>query len=150
GKEQLVSIDDETELHLLGWKDEEKNIVLVEVIRNYEDSKETISLEVRIAEDEVIELDTEFEEIIRVKINESDTFVTETISPLIRLETTIPVEENENGTVKEQIVIVDEEGTILQRKLPYQYGLVENEEKTDISEEEYNQLNQDVPDIEEP
>ena len=150
GKEQLVSIDDETELHLLGWKDEEKNIVLVEVIRNHEDSKESISLEVMIAEDEVIELETEFEEIIRVKIKDSDTFVTETISPLITLETTIPVEENENGTVKEQIVIVDEEGIILQRKLPYQYGLVKNEEKTAISEEEYNQLNQDVPDIEEP
>lgn len=133
GKEQVIPLSETEELHLLGWKDETKQAVLVEyrVV-----DAEPISLEIPVVEEV-----TEFPEVGRVFLTEAEDFEVETKIPSVTVEMYLPVAVNEDGTSVEQAVIVDEAGLILDKKEDFQFVLEEGETRTLLTEEEYAALN---------
>ena len=151
GAYHSLDITEKLTLNLLGWTDETKDKVSLELVDTQTQYK--YSEIVSIIEDEVIEIESDQFDKVRLLIKESDLFKSSEIEPTVTFEELELIEGNDNGSKKEQMVIRDEAGIILERQLPYSFITVVEGETVVISEEEYQELNkavsEDVDEIEE-
>ncbi|WP_391557513.1 glucosaminidase domain-containing protein [Robertmurraya sp.] len=137
GEEQEVIINEEVTLILTGWTDETKSSVNGTI---YHSTNQAIDTVLSVSE-ELDELNITDEESIFYRFTVSDTFSAEKVTPLELNDQWNVVEKNDNGTSIEERTTVDEYGTLIKN-----HGLVyfltdENNQKTEITEEEYNSLN---------
>lgn len=147
GEEQSISMNEETELRLLDWKDEAKDVVLAEYHVLLGEEATIIPVEFSVTE-EVTSLDVESVGTVRFYVQEAEEFHFEEVQPSVTIETVQEIVVNDNGTSIEQAIVVDETGFILERKEDFQYVLIEEGVRSVISEEEYHALNEVV--VEEP
>lgn len=150
GTEQTISLAENLELQLLGWKDELKEVIFATVTsKDDESTLSTKKIELEIQDKEVIEYKIDAEQTIRLAIEKAGTFETKVNTPEFKLEEFVSVEQNENGTSKEQAVVLDDQGIILKREERYQFIKVVENERAIITEEEYTSLNKTEEETEE-
>lgn len=144
GEEQEVTIEDNITLLLTGWTDDSKSSV--EGIIEYKtDSVNTTTQHITLnVSDEINKLDLSNNNSISYRIIETDTFKAEFVVPQQLQDQVLIVEQNENGTSKEEVKTVDEFGTIIDHQGYTYYTTEEYSNKKSITEEEYNSLNSGV------
>ena len=142
GTYQSIDITEKLTLNLLGWIDDKKETISLELVDT--GTQQTYSEVVSSIEDEVIEIESDYFDTIRLLIKESALFKSITIEPTVTFEELELIEENENGSKKEQIIIRDETGVILERQLPYSFTTLIEGETVVLTEDEYEELNKTV------
>lgn len=144
GSEQKVSLPNGAELHLKGWKDEKKEVIIAEYqLLEEEKDPEVTKLEIKVSQEaEAKEYKINSEEVLLIRTDTADAYEWEKVVPVDLAPSQITVAENENGSSIEQEIVTDEWGTILKREEPVFYMTTEKGEKSIISEEEYNTLNE--------
>ncbi|MDE1548164.1 N-acetylmuramoyl-L-alanine amidase [Jeotgalibaca caeni] len=142
GNEHLYPLSETTTLRFIEWKDETKTAIRAEYLITQPDAlTETIPWEIPVG-DEVVSLEHESQEVVRLHVTESETFEVEEVVPAVTTEMYLPIELNENGSSIEQAMMIDENGIILEKKELFQYVFAEGENRTILSEEEYIALNE--------
>lgn len=131
GREEIIELDSGEELHLLGWTNDKKESVSIEVVKD--ENTDILMQDVPVDGDEVIMISNE----IRLKFYVSDTFKVTHINPDVKRNSTILIEENDNGTMMEQNVIIDDSGLVLQKLNSFEYYAYVADKKVSITEEEY-------------
>lgn len=155
GEEQNIQINENTVLTLNNWTDDSHSSVIGEINIDADSSIQEITME---TSDELKELAITETESIHYRLVFSDLFQVEIVKPLESENRTIVVADNDNGTSIEKIETIDEYGTVIKNEGPKYYSTDENNQKIEISNEEYEALNSvldsteplDTEDVSEP
>ncbi|RIW29109.1 hypothetical protein D3H55_19855 [Bacillus salacetis] len=139
GEEQEVAINEEVKLSLTGWLDEGKSTVSAVISYSSNQAKD-ITLEVS-KELKVLEV---IDEKFFYRIIVSETSSVENVTPLELEEHLTVIEKNENGTSLEEKITVDEYGTMITPKESVYFSTDKDNQKVEITAEEYNTLNAPV------
>ena len=139
GDQQRVVIDDSVTLTLTGWGDESKLTVngIIDVYNDLGNQSKNIILNVN---NDLNVLQISENQSINYRIILSDTFKADKVESLELNKEVMVLEKNENGTFIEELKIVDEYGTIINKGITY-YKTDENKNKIVIDKEEYDSLN---------
>ena len=138
GKNQVIALGEGVDLHLLNWKDEEQDTVVARVkLVTVDGLTSERDLELRVT-NELVEVEMNQGEFSYISLAYGDVFSVKEVESTATVEAFMPVELNENGSSKEQLAIVDQEGTILDWKETFQFL---NGERAVIKEEDYIALN---------
>lgn len=140
GQEQNVAISDKKTLILDGWADEEKTSVNAR-IESSSDSTTQAKTSIIPVSDELNELVITEDERIFYRIVVSDTFHAENVRSFKLSDQVTVLEDNENGTFIEELKTVDEYGTVIENKGLTYYSLEEDNQKVEITQEQYNSFN---------
>lgn len=137
GEEQEVIINEEVTLILTGWTDETKSSVNGTI---YHSTNQAIDTALTVSEG-LDELNITDAESTFYRFTVSDTFSAEKVTPLELSDQWNVIEKNDNGTSIEEKMTVDEYGTLIQNHGLVYFLTEENNQKIEITEEEYNSLN---------
>ncbi|NCU17680.1 hypothetical protein GW534_07910 [Bacillus sp. P1(2020)] len=141
--EQEIVLDENTSLHLLGWND--SSTVDARIDLQSDTGTESILTTLTVS-DMLNELQISNHSIF-YRIVESDVFNYKLVDSIQLQEQVTILEENENGTSKEEIKLVDTYGTVFQDLGLVYYSTDENYKKYEISKEDYDVLNNEVASI---
>ncbi|WP_066058001.1 glucosaminidase domain-containing protein [Robertmurraya korlensis] len=136
GEEQEVIINEEVTLKLTGWTDETKSSVNGTI---YHSTNQAIDTVLTVSEG-LNKLNITDEEITFYRVTVADTFTAEKVTPIELNEQWNVIERKDNGTSIEEKKTVDEYGTTIKNEIVY-FLTEENNQKTEITEEEYDSLN---------
>ena len=137
GEKQDIKLKEDVVLHLTGWTDESQNAVQGYITDSQGDHA-TFSIEVS---EELQELPTSEGESIFYRIALSSAYKVEVVEPVTFTDSIHVIEKNDNGSSIEEEITVDEYGTIVHKEALTYYKMGENQQKTEITQEEYEALN---------
>ncbi|WP_078544824.1 glucosaminidase domain-containing protein [Litchfieldia alkalitelluris] len=137
GEEQEVAITEEVTLLLSGWADEDKSSVNGKIMHSTNQSNETML----VVSEQLNNLNITEDEHINYRITVSDKFNAEKVTPLELSDQSTVVEENDNGTSIEETTTIDEYGTVIENQGLFYFLTDVNNQKVEITVEEYNSLN---------
>lgn len=137
GSQQVLNLDNGVELHLLGWKDKELGVIIAKVKFSINDVSNEKDIEL-LANNELISLEVTNDIYVNVAITPNAAYFVKNIKNVETYETFLTIEENENGSFKEQKAILDLEGIIHEWKDVFQFR---DSEKNIMLESDYLKLN---------
>nr|WP_285852301.1 glucosaminidase domain-containing protein [Robertmurraya korlensis] len=137
GEEQMLSINKEITVTLKGWTDEAKSSVKATISHSTNQAIDSI---LKVSEG-LNELYLTDDESIFYRVIVSNTFSAEKVIPLELTDEWNVVEKNDNGTSIEERTTVDEYGTFIRNHELVYVITEENNQKREITEEEYYSLN---------
>lgn len=141
GTDQLITIDENIELHLVSWKDDTKQIIVAKVYTlDAQGQKLEYDIELKV-NDERTAYPLDDERTIYLASREGEAFSHVDVIPEVVTEEFMPIEINENGAHKDQLALIDEHGIVLEWKDSFEYFGSDN---AIISEEEYIALHTEI------
>ena len=141
GEEQEIILNENVTLVLKGWGDENHSLVNGNLYNAH--SNQLIEIELTL-NDKLNELTTFNEVGIFYRVVESESYNVKLVQPVKVDEKAQLVSKNDNGTLIEEVNIIDEFGTIIEEK-GYNYFLTDDKNlKALITKDEYDSLNTDV------
>ena len=143
GGKHEITINENVILTLINWADDSKSSVngRVEYQMNSTNLTKDINL---IVSQELNNLVITENESINYRINVSESFKYENLTPLKFIDQSTVVEQNENGTSIEERKTIDEYGTVIESKGFTYLSTDENNQKTVSTKEEYHSINSQV------
>src|SRR3954454_6790769 len=147
GEEQKIVINENITLTLTGWKDELKSSVNGKIENHTYPLSQTKDITMDVT-DELNELAVTETESIHFRLAVSDSFKVEEVKPLELNDQMTVVAENQNGTSIEEVKMIDEYGTVIEKQGLTYYSTDENNQKIVITKEEYDSLNLSVDSLE--
>lgn len=137
GGEQTVEVDEGITLTLTSWIDDSKTSV-AGIFTQVDSAANDITLEVS---DTLNELMLTEIQSIHFRVVPSDTSSVEIVEPLNFEQIVTQVTSNDNQTSIEELTTMDEYETVIEKATVY-YSKDANDQKVEISKEEYDELNQ--------
>lgn len=146
GSEQVVHLSEETELHLLGWKDETKSQIIGKV-KIIDANSQMLETEMDIdVNNERKEYVINEEQSIYLSANQAEVFAFQEYVPTENpIEEYKTIETDEKGKMRLQLVLVDEFGTIIEWQNHYKFLDASGEE---ITEEQYLLVDEEIEQVE--
>ena len=138
GDETEIIVNENSKVVLSGWSDESKTSVNSKLIlTDLSDGSTDLKLDVS---NELNEIKIDENEKIKLRIVQSEFFkVEEVTSPELKEQSAV-LTENENGTTIEEVEMVDNHGTMIEKDA-LKYYSIENQQKVEISKEQYDTIN---------
>ncbi|WP_066055752.1 N-acetylmuramoyl-L-alanine amidase [Robertmurraya korlensis] len=143
GEEQSIEVAEGVNVTLKNWGDESKASVDGTVLTQVDSATKDITMEVS---DSLNELVLTENNRIHYRIVPSDTSRVEIVKPLNYEQDVTLVSSNENQTSVEEVTTIDEYKTVIEKTTVY-YFKDANDQKVEISKEEYDELSQVTVDL---